>query len=122
VTEQGQLNSASGFDGMANGNRGKMKTKDNGRKWMWGFLGVIVALQMYFVWELLAVFALFAVGFAAIAAVVSSLYMFVRTWALAVERLAESRHPVLVAVRQGIDTAEEMARRPFRRPGSVAAR
>jgi len=58
---------------------------------------------MYFVWELLAVFALFAVGFAAIAAVVGSLYMLVRTWAVAVERLAESRHPVLVAVRQGLD-------------------
>ena len=107
---------------MGNGNRGKMKTKDNGRKWMWGFLGVVVALQMYFVWELLAVFALFAVGFAAIAAAVGSLYMLVRTWAVAVERLAESRHPVLVAVRQGLDTAEDMARRPFRRPGSVTAR
>ena len=107
---------------MGNGNRGKMKTKDNGRKWMWGFLGLVVALQMYIVWELLAVFALFVIGFAAIAAVVGSLYMLVRTWALAVERLAESRHPVLVAVRQGLDSAEDMARRPFRRPGSVTAR
>jgi hypothetical protein len=51
-----------------------------------------------------------------------SLYMLVRTWVLAVERLAESKHPVLVAVRQGIDTAEDMARRPFRRPGSAPAR
>jgi di/tricarboxylate transporter len=80
-----------------------MKTKDSGRKWMWGFLGLVVALQMYIVWELLAVFALFVIGFAAIAAVVGSLYMLVMTWALAVERLAESRHPVLVAVRQGLD-------------------
>ena len=110
------------LDGMGNGNRGKMKTKDKSRKWMWAFLTGVVALQMYFVWELLAVFALFAVGFAAIAAVVGTLYMLVRTWVLAVERLAESRHPVLVAMRQGIDTAEDMARRPFRRPGSVAAR
>lgn len=100
----------------------KMKTKDKSRKWMWGFLGIVVALQMYFVWELLAVFALFAVGFAAIAAVIGSLYMFVRTWAVTVERLANSRHPVMVAVRQGIDTAEDMARRPFRRPGSEPAR
>ena len=103
-------------------NRGKMKTEDKSRKWMWGFLGTVVALQMYFVWELLAVFALFAIGFAAIAAVTGSLYMIVRTWAVAVERLAESRHPVLVAVRQGVDAAEDMARRPFRRPGSVTAR
>src|SRR5437879_10740931 len=44
-----------------------MKTKDESRKWMWMFLAALVSLQMYFVWELLAVFALFAVGFAAIA-------------------------------------------------------
>jgi len=100
----------------------KMKTKDKSRKWMWGFLAGIVALQMYVVWEILAALAIFAVGFAAIAAVMGSLYMLVRTWAVTVERLAESKHPVMVAMRQGIDTAEEMARRPFRRPGSVTAR
>ena len=101
---------------------GKMKTKDKSRKWMWGFLAGIVALQMYVVWEILAALAIFAVGFAAIAAVMGSLYMLIRTWAVTVERLAESKHPVMVAMRQGIDTAEEMARRPFRRPGSVTAR
>ena len=100
----------------------KMKTKDKSRKWMWGFLAGLVALQMYVVWEILAALAIFAVGFAAIAAVMGSLYMLVRTWAVTVERLAESKHPVMVAMRQGIDTAEEMARRPFRRPGSVTAR
>jgi len=30
-----------------------MKTKDNGRKWMWRFLAVLAALQLYFVRELL---------------------------------------------------------------------
>ena len=107
---------------MVMGNRGKMKIKDNGRKWMWGFLAALVLLQSYFVWELMAVFALFAAGFAAIATVVGSLYMLHRGWALAVERVADSQHPVMVATRQGIDTVEDMARRPFRRPGSLAAR
>src|SRR6476661_3774161 len=51
-------------------NRGKMKIKDSNRKWMWWFLGVVLALQLYFVRELLAAFALFALGFAAIAFVV----------------------------------------------------
>jgi len=69
---------------------------------MWMFLAALVSLQMYFVWELLAVFALFAVGFAAIAFAVGSLYMLHRGWALAVERIADSRHPVMVAMRQGI--------------------
>jgi predicted membrane protein len=101
---------------------GKIKNKDKSRKWMWWFLGVIAALQVYFVRELLAAFVLFALAFAAIALVIGSLYMLHKTWALAVERMAESQHPVMVAARQGMDTIEDMARRPFRRPGSAAAR
>jgi hypothetical protein len=103
-------------------NRGKMKTKDNGRKWMWWFLAVIAALQIYFVQELLAAFALFALGFAAIALAVGSLYMMHRVWVVAVERLADSQHPVMVTARHGVDAMEDMARRPFRRPGSAPAR
>jgi hypothetical protein len=99
-----------------------MKTKDNGRKWMWMFLAALVLLQTYFVWELLAVFALFAAGFAAVAFVVGSLYMLHRGWAVAVERVADSRHPIMVATRQGFDALEYAVRRPFRRPGSVHAR
>src|SRR6266852_2318119 len=108
--------------GQGTGDREKMKTKDKSRKWMWMFLAALVSLQMYFVWELLAVFALFAVRFAAIASVAGSLYMLHRGWALAVERIADSRHPVMVAARQGIYTIEVAARRPFRRPGSAPAR
>jgi hypothetical protein len=99
-----------------------MKTQDKSRKWMWMFLAALVSLQMYFVWELLAVFALFAVGFAAIAFVTGSLYMLHRSWALAVEQIADSQHPVMVATRQGIYMIEDAARRPFRRPGSAPAR
>ena len=88
-----------------------MKTEDKTRKWMWMFLAALVSLQMYFVWELLAVFVLFAVGFAAIAFLIGSLYLLHRGWAL-----------VMVATRQGIYVIEDMARRPFRRPGSAPAR
>src|SRR5205814_5267212 len=96
-----------------------MKTKDKSRKWMWMFLAVLVSLQTYFVWELLAVFALFAVGFAAIAFAAGSLYMLHRGWALAVDRVADSQHPIMVATRQHIDAMEDVARRPFRRPRSA---
>ena len=85
---------------------------------MWWLLGSIAALQVYFVRELLAAFALFALGFLAIAGAVFSLYALHRAWAVTVDRLADSRHPVAVAVRHGIYTIEELARRPFRRPGS----
>lgn len=99
-----------------------MKNKDNSRKWMWWFLGAVAALQLYFVRELLAAFALFAVAFAAIAFVIASLYMLQRGWAVAVGRIADSKHPVMVAARQGMDTIEDLVRRPLRRPGSEPAR
>lgn len=99
-----------------------MKTKDNGRKWMWRFLGVIVALQLYFVRELLAAFALFAVAFAAIALVIVSLYMVQKVWEVGVARVMASRHPVVNLAREGVYAVEDLARRPFRRPGSATAR
>lgn len=102
----------------AGGSQIKMRRADKDRKWMWWLLGVIGALQLYFVRELLAAFALFALGFLAIAGVVISLYALHRAWALTVDRVAESRHPVMVAVRHRIYGIEELARRPFRRPGS----
>jgi hypothetical protein len=99
-----------------------MKTKDNGRKWMWWFLAVAASLQVYFIQELVAAFALFALGFLAIAMAIGSLYLLQRGWAATVDHLADSQHPVMVATRQGIEAIEDMARRPFRRPGSAAAR
>jgi len=94
-----------------------MRTKDKSRKWMWTFLAVLVSLQMYFVWELLAVFALFAVGFAAIAFAAGSVYMLHRGWALAVDRVADSQHPIMVATRQRMYTIEDAARRPISASG-----
>jgi len=107
---------------MGIGVREMTKTKDKSRKWMWMFLAALALFQVYFVQELLAAFALFALGFAGIALAFSSLYMLHKTWAVGVERLANSKHPVMVAARQGMDNIEDLARRPFRRPGSAAAR
>ena len=102
--------------------RGKMKNKDSKRKWMWWFLGIVVALQLYFVRELVAAFALFALGFAAIAFVVMSLYMMQKVWEAGVQRVADSQHPVVDMARRGVNAVEDLARRPLRRPGSAAAR
>ena len=93
-----------------------MKIKDKGRKWMWWFLGVIGAMQLYFVRELLAAFALFVLGFGAIALVVGAVYMLHTGWAVAVERLAESKHPVLTYTKHRVNSVEDFARR-----GVVAA-
>jgi len=71
------------------------KLKDNGRMWLSGFLAVIVTSQLYVVRELLAAFALFALGFATIAFLVVSLYMLRHCWELTVARLSYIRQPVM---------------------------
>lgn len=68
---------------------------DSGRMWLWGFLAVIALSQLYFVRELLAAFALFALGFVALAIVVAGLYMLPKSLEMALVRLAALRHPVL---------------------------
>jgi hypothetical protein len=108
--------------GSDSGNRGKMKTKDKGRKWMWWFLGALVALQLYFVQELLAAFALFAVGFAMIAFGIFTLYTLQKGWEVAVQRVADSDNVVVQLARRGVNAVEDLARRPLRRPGSATIR
>lgn len=89
---------------------------------MWWFLAVVVALQLYFVRELLAAFAMFAMGFAAIVFVIASVYMLQRGWEVAVERVVESGHPVVTMARRSVSAVEDLARRPLRRPDSEPAR
>jgi hypothetical protein len=98
-----------------------MKTKDTRRKWMWLFLGIVAASQLYFVRELLAAFALFALGFAGIAVCLASLYLLQKAWESGVVRLAASQNSWVLAVRRGVNAAEELGRRPIRRPDSEPA-
>jgi hypothetical protein len=113
-----------------------MKTKDSSRKWMWWFLAVVLAMQLYFVRELLAAFALFVLGFGVIAFVLGALYMVHQGWAVAVESLANSQHPAVLSVKRGVNSmevgvrrsalatiggTEELAKRAIR-AGSAAAR
>src|ERR1700757_1857790 len=83
-----------------------MKTNDRSRKWMWWFLAVVLAMQLYFVRELLAAFALFVLGFGAIAFVLGTVYMIHQGWAVAVERLASSHHPAVLSVKRGVNAME----------------
>jgi hypothetical protein len=56
-------------------------------KWMFWFLAIAIASQFYVVQELLAAFALFAVGFCALAFVVLSLCLLQQGWEIAVVRI-----------------------------------
>ncbi len=67
-----------------------MKAEGKGWKWMWLFLGLVVALRFYFVQQLIAAFVLFAIGFAAIALVLVSMYLLQKGWEAAVARFTDS--------------------------------
>jgi hypothetical protein len=95
-----------------------MNIQDKGRKWIWWFLGIIAAMQLYFVRELLAVFTIFILGFAAIGLCIATLYMAQKTWEAGVAQLAASRNPMILAVRRSVASVEDLARRPIRRPDS----
>lgn len=88
---------------------------------MWWFLGVLGAMQLYFVRELLAAFALFTLGFAVIALLIGSVYFGQKAWEWGVARLAASQNAWILAARRGVANVEEMARRPLRRPDSEPA-
>ena len=103
---------------MSTGGSHSKGLRDKDRKWMWWLLGSIAALQVYLVQELLAALALFAMAFLAIAGAIVGVYLLHRGWALTVDRVADSQHPAMLAVRHGISSVEDLARRPFRRPGS----
>ena len=88
--------------------------RDKLRKWMWLFLVVLVAIQVYAVRELLAAFAIFLLGFAAIAVCVGSLYLVHKSWEAGVSWAVQSKHPVFLAARRSFALVEDLARRPFR--------
>ena len=98
-----------------------MKVKDNLRKWIWWFLGGIAALQLYFVRELLAAFALFALAFIAIGSCLGAFYLVQKSWEAGVSWLAASQNAWILATRRGVATVEEWGRRPIRRPDSEPA-
>ena len=99
-----------------------MKKKDTGRKWMWLFLVLVAALQIYAVRELLAAFALFLLGFGSIAVCVAALYLAQKSWEAGVARAAASQNRFVLGLRRSFTTLEDWSRRPVRRPDSEPAR
>ena len=93
-------------------------TKDGLRKWMWVLLATLVAMQFYFVRELLSALLLLAIGFAAIFMIIAAVYLLHRAWESSLAGLRKSARPVLGFARRGAVFAEEISRKPFRRPRS----
>jgi hypothetical protein len=68
-----------------------MKTEGKSWKWAWWVPVAGVGLRFYFVQELVAVLAFFAVGFAVVAFVIVSLYVLQKGCAEAVARFTNSQ-------------------------------
>lgn len=98
-----------------------MKIEDKGRKWMWLFLGSLLALQFYVVIELLTLLAVFAVGFAVLVMVAAGGSVMVHGLAAGLAIAERRSAPAFAAAQRGLALTEELGRRPFRRPGEEAA-
>ncbi len=95
--------------------------KDDARKWMWVFLAALVALQLYFVRELLAALFLFTLGFALLAGLALVFFLVDQARQLSLA-WAEPRTRVVAGLaRRGLVLLEDLSKRPFRRPRSEPA-
>jgi hypothetical protein len=90
---------------MEEGTEERMKPDYRIWKLACGALAVVAACQFYFVQELIAAFAFFAIGFAALALVVVSLYMLQKAWEMTIAHVFGGKHAAV----QGFK-AEDSAR------------
>jgi len=95
--------------------------KDDARKWLWIFLAALVALQIYFVRELVAALFLFALGFAALAGVALVCFLVERAGRVSTAWVEPRTHSVALLARRGVGLLEEFSRKSFRRPRSEPA-
>ena len=77
------------------------------RKRAFWLLTIAIASQFYFVKELLAAFAFFAIGFAALTFVVVSLYLLQKGWEVAAVRIIDSERWMAHGTRAAIWLAEQ---------------
>jgi hypothetical protein len=96
--------------------------KDRAYKWLGWVVAAALAAQIYFVREMVAAVALFAIVFVALAVAFAVFYGLsafgIRAVSVA-EALVTASAP---AIRRGFRQMEEFSRRPFRRPRSAPAR
>jgi hypothetical protein len=77
-----------------------MKSQYRIWKWACGVLVVVAAAcQFYFVQELIAAFAFFAIGFAALALVVVSLYLLQKVWEMTIAHFIDEKHTVVQSLK-----------------------
>ncbi len=99
----------------------KMISEKKARKWMWVGLAAFVALQIYFVQEMLAALILFTGGFVILAIVALVIYLVDRAGQWSIGWAGEQARPAMQLARRGLTLAEDLSKKPFRRPRSETA-
>jgi len=91
------------------------------RRWFWAGLAAFVALQIYFVQEMVAALILFTGVFVLIALIALVLYVVDQGAKWSIEWASEHATPAVQLLRRGWTLAEELSKKPFRRPRSETA-
>ena len=91
-------------------------------KWIWIGLTAFVALQMYFVQEMLAALVLFTIAFAVFAIIVLALYVVDRAGQWGFGWAGQHSGPAIELARRGFATAEDLSKKSFRRARSEPVR
>ena len=91
------------------------------RKWMWVGLAAFVALQVYFVQEMLAALVLFTGVFVLFAIGALVIYLVDRAGQWSLGWAGERARPAMRLARRGWTLAEALSKKPFRRPRSETA-
>jgi hypothetical protein len=96
--------------------------KNRAHKWLGWVVAAVLAVQLYFVREMVAAEVLFAIVFVALALVFAVFYG-LSAFGIRVLGVAESFVTASAPlVRRGFRQVEEFSRRPFRHPRSASAR
>ena len=100
---------------------GEIFNENKARKWIWVGLAAFIALQIYFVQEMLAAPMLFTGVFVILAIAALVLYLIDRAGQWGLGWAGEHARPAAQLARRGWVAAEEISKKPFHRPRSETA-
>ena len=99
----------------------EMSSEKKARKWMWVGLAGFVALQIYFVQEMVAALMLFTGIFVIFAMLALVIYLVEWAGQWSIEWAGQRARPAMQLARRGWTLAEDLSKKPFRRPRSETA-
>jgi cytosine/uracil/thiamine/allantoin permease len=91
------------------------------RKWLWVGLAAFVALQIYFVQEMVAALILFTGVFVVLALIALVFYLVDQAGQWSISWAGQHARPAMQLVRRGWTQVEELSKKQFRRPRSETA-